>query len=74
MEAPRASRKNGNRQLWEIGGWGNPPEFTRDLRNSGGTLDEMPNSRERERIEPTFSRKIEQRERGGASHSHNSDS
>jgi hypothetical protein len=26
-----ASRKNGNRQPGEIGSWGNPPEFTRDL-------------------------------------------
>lgn len=27
----RASRKNGNWQLWEVGGWGDPPECTRDL-------------------------------------------
>ena len=30
-EALRASRKNGNRQPQEIGGWGDPPECTRDL-------------------------------------------
>jgi hypothetical protein len=52
-EALRASRKNGNRQPWEIGDLGDPPECTRDLggeRFSGlkGTLNEMPESRERE--------------------------
>jgi hypothetical protein len=30
----RASRKNGNRQPQEIGGWGNPPQYTRDLRGN----------------------------------------
>ena len=30
-EALRASRKNGNMQPQEIGGWENPPECTRDL-------------------------------------------
>jgi hypothetical protein len=30
-EALRASRKNGSRQLQEVGGWGHPPECTRDL-------------------------------------------
>ena len=29
--ALRTSRKNGNRQPQEIGGWENLPEFTRDL-------------------------------------------
>ena len=53
-----------NSQPQEIGGWGTPPpECTRDL---GGerfpvliwrTFDEMPDSRERELIEPTSSRK-----------------
>ena len=28
-----ASRRNGNMQLWEVGGWGHPPESTR---NPGG--------------------------------------
>jgi hypothetical protein len=28
---PRASRKNGNRQSWEVGGWEDPPECTGDL-------------------------------------------
>jgi hypothetical protein len=65
----RASRKNANRQPQEIGGvcvWGgglspprNAPE-TWEVRDSkGGTLDEMPNSRERELIEPTSSRNTE---------------
>ena len=36
------------------------------------TLDEMPDSRERELIEPTSSRKL-WHQMGGASHSHNSD-
>jgi hypothetical protein len=30
-EVLSASRKNGNRQPWEIGGWWNPPESTRDM-------------------------------------------
>jgi hypothetical protein len=30
-EALRVSRKNENRQPQEIGGWGNPPECTREL-------------------------------------------
>jgi hypothetical protein len=45
----RASRKNGNRQLQEVGGWKDPPECTKDLRwvrdsqdSKGGTIDEMP--------------------------------
>jgi hypothetical protein len=31
LEALRVSRKNENRQPQEIGGWGDPPESTRDL-------------------------------------------
>jgi hypothetical protein len=52
-----ASRKNGNRQSQEIEGWGtlqNAPETweVRDSQESkGGTLNEMPYSRERELIE-----------------------
>jgi hypothetical protein len=30
-EALRASRKNGNRQPWEVGGGADPPECSRDL-------------------------------------------
>ena len=30
-EVLRASRKNGNRQPLEIGGWGDHPELSRDL-------------------------------------------
>jgi hypothetical protein len=58
-----AINKNGNKRPWAIEGWGDPPECTRDLE---GTLDEMPNSREREIIEPTSSRKTgyQMRERG----------
>jgi len=44
-EALRASRKNGNRQLQEVGGW--------------GIFDDMPFSGERELVKPTFSRKTE---------------
>jgi hypothetical protein len=39
----------------------------------GGTLDEMPNSGERELIEATSSRKTGHQMREGASHNHNSD-
>ena len=70
-ETLRASRKNGNRQPWEVGGWGtlqNAPETweMRDSQNSkGGTLDEMPNSRGREHMEPTSSRKTGHQVRDG---------
>jgi hypothetical protein len=58
-----ASRKNGNSQSWEIGGWGtflNAPETwkvrdSQDLR--GGILDKMFYIGERELVEPTSSRK-----------------
>jgi hypothetical protein len=61
-EALRASRRNGNRLPQEIWGWGNPLECTRDLGgqtqdSKGRTLDEKPNSRQRELTEPTSSRK-----------------
>ena len=46
----RASRKNGNRQPHEVRGWGDLPECTRDLGDE-------PDSRERELVEPTSSRK-----------------
>ena len=67
-------RKNGNRQPREVGGWGggmtlqNAPETweVRDSQDSkGGTLDEMPDSRERELIEPTSSRKTGHQVRDG---------
>ena len=65
----RSSRKNGNRQLQEVGGTlQNAPETweVRDSQDSkGGTLDEMPNSRERELIEPTSSRKTGHQVRDG---------
>jgi hypothetical protein len=70
-EALRASRKNGNQQPQEIRGWGtlqNAPETweVKDSQESkGGTLDEMPNSRERELIEPTSSRKTRHQVRDG---------
>jgi hypothetical protein len=63
-------RKNVNRQPQEIGGQGTPqrPE-TLEMRNShnskGGTLDEMPDSRERELIESTSSRKTGHQVRDG---------
>ena len=60
----RARRKNGNMQSQEVGGWGDPPPYApeiqevRDSQDSkGGTLDEMPYSKERELVEPTSSRK-----------------
>ena len=65
----RSSRKNGNRQLQEVGGTlQNAPETweVRDSQDSkGGTLDEMPDSRERELIEPTSSRKTGHQVRDG---------
>jgi hypothetical protein len=70
-EALRASRKNENRQPQEIGSWGDSAECTRDLEVSGsqdskgGTLDEMPNSREREVMELTSSRKTGHQVRDG---------
>jgi hypothetical protein len=76
----RTSRKNGNKQPQEIGGWGtiqNAPETweVRDSHDSkGGTIDEMPYSRERELLETTSSRKTgHQLMDGLLSHSHNSD-
>lgn len=63
IEALRASRKNGNRQPRDVGGWVYPIECIRDLggeKLSGlklGELDEMPYSGERELVEPTSSRK-----------------
>ena len=62
-EVLRGSRKNGNRQPREVGSWEDPLECTKtwEVRVSqdskGGTLDEMPKSREREVREPTSSRK-----------------
>ena len=53
-DALRTSRKNGNSQPQEIGGWGtlqNAPETWKvrvPQESKGGTLNEMPNSRERE--------------------------
>jgi hypothetical protein len=70
-----ASRKNINRKPQEIRGCGdththppNAPETweVRDSQDSkGGTLDEPPNSRERELIEPTSSRKTGHQVRDG---------
>jgi hypothetical protein len=74
-EVLRASRKNINRQPQEIGGWRDPlpppqdaPETweVRDTQDSnGGTLDEMPASRERELIDPTSCRKTGHQVRDG---------
>jgi hypothetical protein len=74
VEAPRASGKSGNRQPQEIGEnrksltSQNAPETweVRDSKDSKGrTLDEMPESRERELIEPTSSRKTEHQVKNG---------
>ena len=64
---------NRNKQPREIGGLGDPPECTRDLR--GERLSGLNRKgKEREFIEPISSRKTEHqmRERG-PSHSHNFD-
>jgi hypothetical protein len=69
-EALRASRKNGKRQPQEIG-WGDPPKCTKDLKVSDsqdskeGILDEMPDSRDRELLEHTPSRKTGHQVRNG---------
>ena len=71
-EALGASRKNGNRQPrvgpLECGGTLQNVLETWEVRDSqdskGGTLDEMPNSRERKLIEPTSSRKTGHQMRG----------
>ena len=55
----------------EVGGWGNIPECTTDLGDErlsglkGGTLDKMPESKEKELIEPTSSRKTGHQGREG---------
>ena len=70
-EALRASRKNGNRQPQEVGGWGNLQSVletwqVRDSQDSkGGTLDEMSYSGERELVEPTSSIKTGHQVRDG---------
>ena len=62
-EALMASRNNVNRQPQKAVHLGDPPECTRDLEvktsqgSKGGTLNEMPDSRERDLIEPTSSKK-----------------
>jgi hypothetical protein len=79
-EVLRGSRKNGNRQPREVGSWEDPLECTKtwEVRVSqdskGGTLDEMPESRERELVEPNSSRKTghQVREGGLPSYSQNS--
>ena len=72
LKSLKASRKNGNMQPQEVGGWAVPPECTRDLggeRHSGlkerGTLVEMPFIGEAELAEFTSSRKTEHQVRDG---------
>ena len=71
IEALRAIRENENRQPQEVGCWvtlQNVPETweVRDSQDSkGGTLDEMPDSRERELIELTSNRKTGHQVRDG---------
>ena len=69
--------KEGQQKEWKQTTWGdrrfggtlqNAPETweVRDSQDSkGGTLDEVPDSRERELIEPTFSRKTGHQVRDG---------
>jgi hypothetical protein len=72
-KSPVVQQKNVNRQPQKIGGWGPPhhqnaPETweVRDSQDSnGGTSDEMPNSGERDLIEPTSSRKTGHQVRDG---------
>jgi hypothetical protein len=70
-EALRVSRKNGNRQPWEVGGRGtlqNAPETweVRDSQDSKRrTLDKMLYSGERELVEPTSNRKTRHQVRDG---------
>ena len=60
-EVLKASRKNVIRQPQEIGDCGKPKNTPRDSQGSkGGTLDEKLNSRERELLGPTSSRKTGQ--------------
>jgi hypothetical protein len=80
IEALKARRmETGNLGRYQVGGTlQNVPEIweVRDSQDSkGGTLNKMPDSRERELIEPTSSRKTghQVREIGFPSHSHNSD-
>ena len=58
--------KTGNLLRQEVGE-GVPPECTRDLGGErfSGLKDEMPDSRERERVDPTSSRKTEHQVREG---------
>ena len=57
LKSLRASRKKGNMQPQEVGGWGDPPEYTWEAKDSqdskGGVLDEMPYIGERKLVEPT---------------------
>jgi hypothetical protein len=70
-EALKARRRNGNWQPQEIRDWGihqNAPETwqVRDSQESKGrTLDEMPDSRERDLIEPISSGEIGYQVRNG---------
>ena len=68
LKSLRASRKNGNRQLQEVGGWRDSPECTRDLGHERlrGTLDEMTCNAEKELVEPNSSRKTGHHMRDGA--------
>jgi hypothetical protein len=59
IEALRPSRKNRNRQLWEIAGVPETWEVRNTQVSEGGTLEEMPNSGERKLIEAISNRAIE---------------
>jgi hypothetical protein len=64
-------RPTERRQPQEIGHWGDLPDCTRDLGlrdiqdSKGGILDEMPDSRERELVDPTSCRKTWHQVRDG---------
>jgi hypothetical protein len=71
LKSLRACGKNGNRQPGEVGGWRHPPNVPKawEVRDSqvfkGETLDKMPDSVERELVEPTSSRKTGHQVRDG---------
>jgi hypothetical protein len=63
--SPEGQQKESKQAISGNGGWGDLPECTRNLEvrdsqdSQGRTFDKMPDSRERELIEPTSSRKTD---------------
>ena len=69
LKSLRDSRKKRNMKPQEVGGWRDPPEYTRDLGGERlllrGTLEEISYIGERELVEPTSSRKTGYQVRDG---------